>query len=331
MSRGTITVIRRSPACSAISPSPQVLPRLTRSGQILKFLKDLFYTQLGKGMTLADRVCFHHITIHVFCQVVYVKCSVTGVYRCGLPHSSRCVHLHINTEGPYPATLKRTGLTFGPDIGPRYNSSMMNENHSHTQHQDDSDQSHAPRVFLPPLLLARYKRDLTYRLSRQQKEAERWLSFSPATVLAHALVVVSALVGAALAWRLVSYAIDLGTYVVFTATGDTTEALVLRKRLERSRSVFRGDRYVITYGFWTEDKGTIRRQVVDQEIFDSLALDAYVPVIVLSNPRYARIKSTLDLQWPVDVTVLLGLLALAETGRRLVRRKRTRKSPTGTA
>jgi len=188
------------------------------------------------------------------------------------------------------------------------------------QQTGQDENSDLPTGILPPLLLARYKRDLTYRQSREQKYSEQWGSTAVQQTLLAVAWVVTLTFGALLAWRLLVYAIPATRVGILTIWGRSTQGTVLKKRTERG-SFLRGPRYVVTYGYWVQDKGIIRKENVEQEVFTPLVVDDEVTVIYLPrNPERAILKHALSLRWPMDVLGWGGLFALAYVGLERVRR-----------
>ena len=179
------------------------------------------------------------------------------------------------------------------------------------------------RSVLRPTLISRYQTELHRKRSDRQRERQSgiaaWIDLQR---MAHVLWSISAILAVALLWRLVVYALDLHSYVRFATSGVTTQATVLGKRTERSASNFRPDRLVVTYGFWSDDTGTINRKEVGRPLFDALVVDDPLTIVYLPDDLEASaIRSELTLPWPVGVVVLLGCcLALAYAGLTLARR-----------
>jgi hypothetical protein len=71
----------------------------------------------------------------------------------------------------------------------------------------------------------------------------------------------------------------------------------------------------VSYGFWVDGDGYIRRQEVSDATFDALAVDGTVDVRYLAaQPQVARIAREVTFPWRVGaiaLTALCGVMAVA--------------------
>jgi hypothetical protein len=197
-------------------------------------------------------------------------------------------------------------ISLKPDESPDLESAQMTGSRLHN-HQDDADQSDSPRSILRPSFLAQYKTELKRRWSGRQREHPLEGVSSTLRATGYACFTIAAILAVAFAWSTIGYAVQLSTYIRL-ASGSATQATVLRKHYEEGTSVFHPDRFIITYGFWSDDTGFINREEVTQQAFDALNVDDTVTVLYLArNPKTSRIKSQLMLPWPVAPAISLGL------------------------
>jgi hypothetical protein len=173
--------------------------------------------------------------------------------------------------------------------------------------QDSTDEGAVRRSILRPSVLAGYKIELERRWSRRQWEQRSGDGASLVRAIAYSFLVVSAILAVFSAWRLIAYAAELYTYTRFAISGVHTQATVLRKRSEAGTSVLNPDRYIITYGFWSGDTGTIVREDVSRPTFDVLVVDETIAIVYLANnPRISRIERELAFPRPIGLVIILG-------------------------
>lgn len=196
------------------------------------------------------------------------------------------------------------------------------DNHVTDSQQGTSDREEVRRPALPPLLLGRYRRDLTYRQSRKQMEDQRGPRSRAYEALSYVLLAVCIGLAVISAGYVIIYAIDVGTAVRFAASGVTAQATVLKKRSEPSVVPLGGERYIITYGFWVDGSGVISREATSRQTFDALSTDDKVSIrYAAGNPRHSRIVDELTLRFPAQAILWLGLLAISVAGLRAARRR----------
>lgn len=181
------------------------------------------------------------------------------------------------------------------------------------KNQDRNEPREIPSGVLSPLTLARYRRDLTYRQSREQKHGDRLED----TILGQSVLYVAwgitIVLGAILAWRLLVYAIPTVKVGAFAIWGQRAQGTVLRKKTDRAS--LRSPKYVVTYGYWVQDTGIIGRTNVPEEVFAPLVTDDEVTVIYMpGKPEWSILRGAMSLRWPVDVLVSGGIFALACVG-----------------
>lgn len=179
--------------------------------------------------------------------------------------------------------------------------------------QDRNEPREIPSGVLSPLTLARYRRDLTYRQSRDQKHGDRLGD----TVLGQSILYVAwgitIVLAAILVWRLLVYTIPAAKVGAFAFWGKRAQGTVLKKKTDRTS--LGSSKYVITYGYWVQDTGIIGRVNVPEDVFTPLVVDDEVTVIYLpSKPEWSILRDTMSLRWPVDVLILGGAFTLACIG-----------------
>jgi len=181
------------------------------------------------------------------------------------------------------------------------------------ENQDRDEPREIPSGVLSPLTIARYRRDLTYRQSREQKHGDRLDD----TVLGQSILYVAwgitIVLGAILIWRLSAYTIPAARIGAFALWGERAQGTVLKKKTEQTS--LGSPKYVVTYGYWVQDTGIIGRTSVPVEVFVPLVVDEEVTVVYLpGKPEWSILRNAMSLRWPVDVLVSGGIFALACVG-----------------
>ena len=151
---------------------------------------------------------------------------------------------------------------------------------------------------LPAEMMARYQGEMRRRAAQREPERRE--------VIGWALLAGAALLGLALAWRLVVYTVELGTYVRLAAWGAETEGIVLRMRTVPPVPAGEPDQRIVTYGFWAGQQGVIQQEEVGRDTFLALYVDGPVRVVYAPrDPQTSRIARELACPAPWGVIALL--------------------------
>jgi hypothetical protein len=152
---------------------------------------------------------------------------------------------------------------------------------------------------LPAEMMARYQGEMRRRAAQREltrREAIGW-----------ALLVGAAAIGLVLAWRLVVYAVELGSYARLERWGEETEGIVLRMRTVPPVPGDDPARRIVTYGFWAGQQGVIQQEDVGRDTFLALYVDGPVQVVYARrNPEVSRIARELAFPAPWVVVTLLA-------------------------
>jgi hypothetical protein len=181
------------------------------------------------------------------------------------------------------------------------------------ENRDRNEPREIPTGILSPLTIARYRRDLTYRKSREQKHGDRLGD----TVLGQSVLYVAwgitIVLGVLLVWRFLAYTIPAAKVAALAIFGDRAQGTVLKKKTEQTG--LGSPRYVVTYGYWVQGKGIIGKTSVPEKVFTPLVVDDEVIVIYYpGRPEWSVVRGAMSLHWPVDVLIMGGGFALACTG-----------------
>ena len=181
------------------------------------------------------------------------------------------------------------------------------------ENQDRNEPREIPTGVLSPLTIARYRRDLTYRQSREQKHGGRLDDTALGQNILYVVWGITIVLGAILVWRLLAYAIPAAKVGAFAIWGERVQGTVLKKNTDQTRLGV--PKYVITYGYWVQDTGVIARANIPVEVFTPLVVDDEVTVIYMpGKPEWSILRNAMSLHWPVDVLVSGGVFALACLG-----------------